>query len=156
MRILVLSDLHRRRSNFEKAVEAQPDAKHVLFLGDGVDDAEELASFYPDKTFYLLSGNCDFSSKFPSTLRLKLGGVNILATHGHLFNVKTDTSRLFESAKNEDIKIALYGHTHIPKVEYKDGIYLVCPGALGASFGNAGYAVIDITDSGIMPVLIKL
>lgn len=156
MRILVLSDLHRRRSNFEKAVEAQPDAKHIIFLGDGVDDAAELASFYPDRSFYILSGNCDFASKFPTTTRLKLGGVEILATHGHLYNVKTSTERLFATAKAEGVKIALYGHTHIPKVEYKDGVYLVCPGALGASFGNAGYAVIDITDSGIMPVLIKL
>lgn len=156
MRILVLSDMHKRRSNFEKAVEAQPEAKQVIFLGDGADDAAELSAFYPEKSFYILSGNCDFSSKYPSTMRLQLGGIKILATHGHHYGVKGATERLLAAAEQEDAKIALYGHTHVPKIEYKNGIYLVCPGALGASFGNAGYAVVDITDSGIMPILIKL
>lgn len=156
MRILVLSDMHKRRSNFEKAVEAQPEAKHVIFLGDGADDAAELASFYSEKNFYILSGNCDFSSKYPSTMRFQLGGVKILATHGHHYGVKGTTEHLLSAAEQEGVKIALYGHTHVPKIEYKNGIYLVCPGALGASFGNAAYAVVDITDSGIMPILIKI
>ena len=37
MRMLVMSDLHRRRSAFEKAIEQQPDAVQVVFLGDGAE-----------------------------------------------------------------------------------------------------------------------
>ncbi len=156
MRILVLSDLHRRRSHFEKAVEDHPEAKQVIFLGDGADEAAELSAFYPDRIFHILSGNCDFSSFYPSTMQLEFAGVRVLATHGHPFSVKSGTGRLYEAARQTGSKLALYGHTHIPKVEYRDGIYLVCPGALCGSGAPAGYAVIDITDSGIMPLHIKL
>lgn len=156
MRILVISDLHRRRSNFERAMEKHPDVKTVIFLGDGADDVNELSAFYPDKDFHILSGNCDFLSKYPSTEFLKLGGIKILATHGHTYGVKSSTEHLFTAAQREGAKLALYGHTHIQRVEYKDGVYLVCPGALGGSSEGPGYAVLDITDKGIMPILLKL
>lgn len=156
MRILVLSDLHRRRSYFEQAVEQQPDAKQIIFLGDGAEEAAELATFYPDRTFHILSGNCDFNSLYPATKVLELHGIRILATHGHPYSVKSGTGRLYEAAKASGAKLALYGHTHIPKTEYRDGIHLVCPGALCGCGSPAGYAVIDLVDSGIMPIHIKL
>lgn len=156
MRILVLSDLHRRRSRFEEAVEQQPEARQVIFLGDGAAEAAELAAFYPDRTFHILSGNCDFNSFYPASKVLELGGVRILATHGHPYSVKSGTGRLWEAAKTAGARLALYGHTHLPKVEYRDGIYLVCPGALCGAGSPPGYAVIDLVDSGIMPIQIKL
>ena len=55
MQILVLSDMHRRKSNFERVIEKYPHINTVFFLGDGAADAEEIASFYRDKTFYILS-----------------------------------------------------------------------------------------------------
>lgn len=157
MRILVISDLHRRKSNFERVMEKHPDIKKVIFLGDGVEDMEEMSAFFPDRDFTLLSGNCDFLSKYPSTVHLTVEGVKILATHGHTYNVKSTTIRLKEAAAAQGITLALYGHTHIQKSEYDDGIYLVCPGALGNSVdGGPSYAIIDISPKGIMPSLMKL
>ncbi len=156
MQILVLSDMHRRKSNFERVIEKYPHINTVFFLGDGADDAEEIASFYRDKTFYILSGNCDFFSKFPSSGFFEINGVKILATHGHTYGVKSNRERLYEAAKSEDVKLAIYGHTHIQLEEYRDGIYMVCPGALGNSDGGPGYAIIDVTAKGIVVNLLKL
>ncbi len=156
MKLLVISDLHRRRSNFERVMEKHPDIIRVVFLGDGADDVAEMSAFYPDKVFHILSGNCDFLSKYPSTIFLNFEGVKILATHGHGYGVKGSTDHLRAAAEREGVTLALYGHTHIQREEYCDGIYLVCPGALGNSSNGPGYAIIDITPQGIMPNLIKL
>ncbi len=156
MQILVLSDMHRRKSNFERVLEKYPHINTVFFLGDGADDASEIATFYPGKTFHIISGNCDFLSKFPSTGYFNINSIKILATHGHLYGVKSNRERLFEAAKREGVKLAIYGHTHIQMEEYRDGIYMVCPGALGNSDDGPGYAIIDITEKGIVTNLLKL
>ncbi len=156
MRLLVLSDMHGRRHRFEEAVLSQPEAKDILFLGDGAESAGELAAFFPDRTFHIVSGNCDFSSNYPTTKQLSFGGVRLLATHGHTFSVKSGTERLLAAAEGIGAQIACYGHTHIPNISYQNGIYFICPGSLCGSGGSAGYAVIDITDVGIMPILIRL
>ena len=156
MKILVVSDLHRRKSNFERVLEKHKDITNVIFLGDGVEDADEISGFFAQKRFFLISGNCDFSSLLPSSKIITLAGVDILATHGHTYGVKNGTERLYEAAKSMGVKLVLYGHTHIPKIEYKDGIYMVCPGALGNSSEGPAYAIIDLDEKGIMPNILKL
>jgi UDP-2-acetamido-2,6-beta-L-arabino-hexul-4-ose reductase len=69
MQILVVSDLHRRRSYFEKVLEKYPNINTVFFLGDGADDAADVASFFPDKTVHILSGNCDFLGEVLNLLK---------------------------------------------------------------------------------------
>ena len=53
--------------------------------------------------------------------------------------------------------IALCGHTHIPDILYENGIYLVNPGSCSKPRSSKPtYAVIDITDKGIMPVIVEI
>ena len=62
-----------------------------------------------------------------------------------------------KTAKENNCDIALFGHTHIPKTVYEDGIHLVNPGSCSrAREGGPTYAVIDITDKGIMPIIIEI
>ncbi len=157
MRILVLSDCHGAVSRVQKAIEAQPDAKHVFYLGDGVRDVQEIISFYPDRIFHLVKGNCDFSSDLPIHGVADINGAKIFFTHGHRSFVKQDTAVLRAIAGNFGAKIVLYGHTHIANVEYSDGVYCINPGALsGSRNGPESYAVIDILPEGIMPIIIKI
>lgn len=156
MRILVLSDSHGRASLIEKAIEKHKEAKHIFFLGDCVRDIEDMPFIYPDRTFHIVSGNCDYQSFYKSADTIKLGGVEILFTHGHPFFVKRGLDMLKARAKAEGAKLVLYGHTHISKTEYADGVYFVNPGSLYSSpCGSTGYAVIDIEPSGIMPVILS-
>ena len=156
MRILVISDSHGRSGRIEEAIEAQPQAKYVFFLGDRLQDIDYLPELYPDRIFYSVPGNCDFSVFEPTTKTVTLGGKKILYTHGHEFSVKSGISRLRSYAKNAGADIALYGHTHLPQTLYEDETYIINPGSLGRGQEFCSYAVVDIETGGIMPVIIKI
>lgn len=157
MRIVVISDSHKRADIIERILASQPEAQAVFFLGDNASDIEDFEYLFPEKRFFIVSGNCDYFSTYPSTSVSTVGGVKIFYTHGHTFSVKYGTERLLEAAKQNVCKIALYGHTHVSKILYEDGIYIVNPGSCsqGRDF-HESYAVIDITDKGIMPIIINL
>lgn len=157
MRILVISDSHGRVTEIEKAIEAQPEAKHIFFLGDCVSDVEDLTYIYHDRVFHIVSGNCDYASLYKSTDITVVGGKKILFTHGHPFYVKNGVSALAKYAQDEKADLVLYGHTHTAKTEYADGMYFVNPGSVysGREKGRS-YAVVDISEEGIMPIIIPI
>ena len=155
MRIVVISDSHKNTMAIDKILSSEPDAKHVFFLGDNVSDIEDFEFLYPQKIFHIVSGNCDFGSTVPCVNIEIIDNKKILYTHGHTYNVKYTTETLIASAKNNKYDIVLYGHTHISKILYVDGIYIVNPGSCSrARDGDKpSYAVIDITEQGIMPII---
>lgn len=157
MRILVLSDCHGASSRVEKAINSQPEAKHIFYLGDGSNEVEKLAEYYPERIFHIVKGNCDFNSDLQLQGFVNINGSNIYFTHGHRNFVKQGISVLKEIAGNQNADIVLYGHTHCAKSEYIDGVYFVNPGALsGSRNGPESYAVIDILPNGIIPIIINL
>lgn len=158
MRIIVISDSHRRTGVIDKILSAQPEARHVFFLGDNAADMEDFEILYPDKSFHIVCGNCDYFSTFPAVSVEVIDKVKILYTHGHTLGVKYGTGRLLETAKQNNCQIALYGHTHISQILYDNGIYIVNPGSCSQprDFKKPSYAVIDITDKGIMPIIIEI
>lgn len=156
MRILVISDSHGRVSEIEKAIDAQPDARHIFFLGDCVSDIEDLTYLYCDRNFHIVSGNCDYSSMLKSADTARIGGRVIYFTHGHTFGVKGGLAGLRQRARQENADIVLYGHTHIASIEYADGVHFVNPGSLcSARAGRTSYAVIDIEGTGVKPIIIE-
>ncbi len=155
MRILVISDSHGRSSYIESAIEAQPEAKHIFFLGDKLCDINYLPEIYSDRTFYTVPGNCDFGVFEPTTRTVTLDGRKILYTHGHEFSVKSGTERLKSYARARGADIVLYGHTHVSETVYEDGIYVVNPGSLGRGQYFNSYAVIDLEKSGVFPIVVR-
>lgn len=157
MRILVVSDSHRNTSVLRKIINAQPEAENVIFLGDNAGDIDEIKPEFPDRRFYTVCGNCDFFSEYPAADFAEIGGKRIFFCHGHTLNVKFGMSALISAAKSRECDIALYGHTHISNILYEDGLYTVNPGSCSKPRDGApSYAVIDIVESGIMPVIIRL
>lgn len=148
MRILVLSDIHGDSTSAMNAIADQPTANTILFLGDGIGVIDKMMDLYPQKTFYSVAGNCDFSSIEPTTRILELGGKRILMTHGHEYHVKFGISNAVNTAKRNCCDILLYGHTHNPETHYDDGLYVMNPGSLARCNSNT-YGVIDIVDNGI-------
>ncbi len=157
MRVLVISDSHRNGRVIEKILYAQPTASHVFFLGDLAGDMEDFEYIFPEKQFHILSGNCDYFSTFPSSGIEKVSGKKIFYTHGHTLGVKSSTVHLLKTAKEQGCDIALFGHTHIPLTLYEDGVWIVNPGSCSSPRdGKPTYAVIDIEENGIMPIIIEV
>lgn len=157
MRILVMSDGHGNVREFEKILDKHTDIKHIFYLGDGVEAIAETMEFYKDRIFHLVSGNCDFGSRFPDFGEAVIEGVRIFYTHGHKHLVKYSTENLKMVADCIGAKLVLYGHTHIAHEEYRDGVYIVNPGALkGAREGRESYAIIDISSAGICVNIINV
>lgn len=148
MRIVVLSDSHGDVSSLRMAVKNEPDAKHVIFLGDGIFDIEAAEDVLADKIVYAVKGNCDsrFVSDHPKKITAAIGGKNFYITHGDNERVKFGLDALRLAAHISGSDIALFGHTHIPYVHYEEGIYFFNPGSVRENY----YGVIDITDNGVM------
>ena len=155
MRITVISDSHRGFSAAERAIGAQPNSKHVIFLGDGLNNVVDLQYVFPDRQFYFVRGNCDYNNNYKSSNMIILENTAIFFTHGHNYGVKYGLSAFTTAAREKQAKIALYGHTHKPEIHYDDGLYILNPGSITSnSCGKNSYAVIDITKAGILPNII--
>ncbi len=157
MRVAAISDSHGRGDIVDRIIHRETQADIIVFLGDKTDDIEDFTYEYTDKKFCIVSGNCDFMPSFPSTAVLTAGDIKIFACHGHTLGVKGGTGVLSTAARQQDCKIALYGHTHIPNIKYEDGLYIVNPGSCARSReGQNSYAVIDIRENGILPTIIRI
>jgi len=156
-RVLVFSDSHGSTRQMISALEEQPSARYALFLGDGAEGFSELAAAFPDVQFYAVCGNCDRVCDLPMFRLVSIAGRKIYMTHGHTEGVKYSMGTLIKQARIHGADIALYGHTHISSVNYIEGLYLVNPGSVSRPrAGRAGYAVIDITESVIVPFIREL
>lgn len=157
MRITVISDSHHRSGIIDKILSVQEQSRHIFFLGDNVTDIEDYRILYPDRIFHTVSGNCDYGSVLPTVGLEVLEGKKILYTHGHTLGVKYGMGGLIKAANESACDIVLYGHTHISKILYENGVYYVNPGSCSCPReGGPTYAVIDITPKGIMPITVKL
>ena len=152
MRILVVSDVHGKLHLLREAIEAQPTARHVIFLGDGLRQVEALMELYPDRTFYTVPGNCDFGAGGVPIRQETFGGKRFYFTHGHLHDVKHTLYRLDMAAREAGADVALFGHTHVPYEEYADGLYLLNPGSLGY---DRRYGYVDIVGDGIRTAVVE-
>lgn len=157
MRIVVISDSHGAFAPVKKVISNQTESRHVIFLGDGVRKLENLHDIFPDKQFHFVKGNCDLGSFYRTCDMVVLEGKKIFFTHGHEYNVKYGTEQLEAAALSRSADIVLYGHTHIPDITYRNGLYIVNPGSIyrGRGKGNS-YAVVDIANGKIVPNIIYL
>lgn len=156
MRILVASDTHGKVLPLKKAIEQEKEAQTIIFLGDGANDVYKLSKDFKDKKFIILRGNNDIGS-FLETYIGNFNQIGVFATHGHRYFVKSGIETLKKQAKLNGAKLCLYGHTHKADISYEDGVYFVNPGSFYASkTGFFSYAVVDIIDKGIMPIIKKI
>jgi len=124
----------------------QPDG--VIFLGDGVRDADSIEGELP---WYTVRGNCDlFLSDRPEEIVMALEGHVLFLSHGHRYGVKGGIGALLSRAADVDADIVMFGHTHVPMQQVIDAgstiggtvtkrpIYLFNPGSIGGFDGSFG------------------
>ncbi len=159
MKILVFSDSHGK---YERMADVFSRDKYdvVLFLGDGISDFDRLQKENMTSTRMIaVKGNCDFFDGTPEERIFDLDGFKVLMLHGHTKNVKHGTSVLEYYAREKQVDLVLYGHTHSRDIRRIDGekpFYIFNPGSIGGtrylnpSFGYIetvnGQIVLNITD----------
>ncbi len=135
MKILVFSDSHHSLSGMYQAIEAHA-PQQVIHLGDMMSDAQEVACAYPQLPFCMVPGNCDGWVLEPAKKQIKLAGVSILLSHGHLWGVKKTYQVAYTDARACGAQILLFGHTHTPLcLQLEDGLWVMNPGMSRSTYG---------------------
>lgn len=130
----VFSDTHGDTAAARRVYDALKEADAWIFLGDGQEEAD-LVETLSQKPMYRVKGNCD-SGDIPKEQVITLGGARIFITHGHMYAVSLDLLRIGLRARELDCSAALYGHTHIPNIEYMPLVQVACPGSPSAPRGG--------------------
>ena len=134
MDIVIVSDSHGNKKAIDYIFNNYK-FDHFIYLGDGVED---LGTYQYLPNVHIVRGNCDFFDSHPLELNLEFEGVKILATHGHKYMVKYTKSALAKEAIEQNVQVALFGHTHKFCDEFCDGVRLINPGSLKQNNTNSG------------------
>ena len=131
MKILVVSDTHRKDDNLKLVLSEECPLDMLIHLGD----AEGSEHFIPDWVnpecrMEMVLGNNDFFSRLEREREIDIAGHKAFITHGHYYGVSMGPEGLVDEAKSRGCDIAMYGHTHRPFLDVIDGVTVLNPGSL--------------------------
>ncbi|MDR0963390.1 MAG: metallophosphoesterase [Clostridium sp.] len=130
MKILVVSDTHRKNETLLSVIEKQKPLDMVIHCGDG-EGCEYILSRVLECPVHIVIGNNDFFSTLPHEVEFMLGKYKIWVTHGHSYGISMGNERLKEEAKSRGANIVFCGHTHKPGIDRSDRhVTTVNPGSL--------------------------
>ena len=131
MKILVVSDTHRKDDNLKLVLSEECPLDMLIHLGD----AEGSEHFIPDWVnpecrMEMVLGNNDFFSRLDREREIDIAGHKAFITHGHYYGVSMGPEGLVDEAKSRGCDIAMYGHTHRPFLDVIEGVTVLNPGSL--------------------------
>ena len=131
MKILVVSDTHRKDDNLKLVLSEECPLDMLIHLGD----AEGSEQFIPDWVnpecrMEMVLGNNDFFSRLDREREIDIAGHKAFITHGHYYGVSMGPEGLVDEAKSRGCDLAMYGHTHRPFLDVIDGVTVLNPGSL--------------------------
>lgn len=129
MKILIVSDTHRKNENYMKVLQKVGTLDLVIHLGD-IEGSEYTIQEAADCPVEMVAGNNDFFSNLPSEKILQIGSYCVMITHGHRYYISMGSEMLKKEAIAQGIDIVMYGHTHKPVIDISDSIIAINPGSL--------------------------
>ena len=152
MRILIVSDTHRRDENLKEVIRRTGPLDMLIHLGD----AEGSENFIPEWVnpqceMQMVRGNNDFFSALDREREIYIGKYRVLLTHGHYYNVSLGTEQITEDAKERGFDIVMFGHTHRPYLDDSQGIIVLNPGSLSyprQQGRKPSYMIMELDESG--------
>lgn len=129
MKVLIISDTHRKNENFLKVLERVAPIDMLVHCGD-IEGSEYLISQAAGCPVEMVVGNNDFFSDLPREKEFYIGKYKVWLTHGHTYYVSMGNEYLKEEARARSADIVMYGHTHRPVVDIEGGLVAVNPGSL--------------------------
>ena len=152
MKVLVVSDTHGRDESLEMAVALEQPFDYLIHCGD-VEGREFFIEALAECPCTIVAGNNDFFSQLPREDEFYIGNKKAFITHGHNYSVSMTKEQILEVGKVRGADIVMFGHTHQPYFEQKDGITLLNPGSLSypRQIGRKGsYMLLDVKPDGEM------
>jgi hypothetical protein len=119
----VISDTHGLLR--DEAVEALRGAEHILHAGD-IGDSDILDELRQLAPVTAVRGNVDtekWARKLPLTEVIEVAGVSIYMLH--------NLDELDLKPEAAGFRVVVYGHSHQPKMEEKNGVLYFNPGSAG-------------------------
>lgn len=150
MKILIVSDTHRRNENYFRVIEKLGKLDLVIHCGD-TEGSEYAISEGTGCETLIVMGNNDFFSKLPREIETMIGKYKVWITHGHNYYVSMNNEIIKEEAIRRGADIVFYGHSHRPVVEIEKDIIAVNPGSLSyprQEGKRPSYVVMDIDREG--------
>lgn len=129
MRILIVSDTHRKNDNYFKVLQRVKKPDMIIHCGD-IEGSEYALSEAADCPVLMVSGNNDFFTQLPREQELNIGNYKVWVVHGHNYLVSLGTERIKQEAKARGVQIVMFGHTHRPCLEQDEDIIALNPGSL--------------------------
>lgn len=153
IRIAVISDTHipnQARALPPQSLECFKKADMVIHAGDLVELSvlKELEKVCPKVV--AVWGNmdpCEVKEKLPEKKIIEVGKYKIGITHGYGHPNKI-IEIVQDKFKNDDIDIVIFGHSHTPFNEKKDGVLYFNPGSLTDKIFSPynSYGIIEVND----------
>lgn len=150
MRVLIVSDTHRQHKNLEQVLRKVKPLDAMIHLGDA-EGYEDYIRSICECPLYIVRGNCDWFSDLDREMTLALGKYTVFLTHGHLYYVSVDRNFIVEEARARGYDVVMFGHTHVPLLEYHGDVTLLNPGSLSFPRQDGrrpSYAMMEIDREG--------
>ena len=150
MKILIVSDTHRRNENFLKVIDMEEPIDLVVHCGD-VEGDEDLIAKASGCPVQIVAGNNDFWSDIPKEKEFMIGNYKVWLTHGHNYYVSMNYETIKHEARARYIDIVMCGHTHKPVVNISHDLTLINPGSLSyprQEGRRPSYIVMEIDETG--------
>lgn len=153
MKILIVSDTHRKDDNLRSVIEKTAPIDMLIHLGDAEGSEHEIEKWVNKGCrLEMVLGNNDFFSMLDREKEIRIGSYKTLITHGHYYGVSMGVEGLVEEARNRGCDIVMYGHTHRPYLAEIDGVTVLNPGSLSyprQAGRKPSFMVMEIDNKGI-------
>jgi len=150
MRVLIISDTHRKNDNLLKILEEIRKPDMIIHCGD-VEGSEYVISNCADCPVEMVAGNNDFFSDLPREREFVIGNYRIWLTHGHTYYVSMGHEMIKREAVARGVDVVMYGHTHRPVLETQGEVIVINPGSLSyprQEGRRPSYVLMDIDEKG--------
>ena len=150
MKILIVSDTHRKTEYLEMVLEREKPLDLLIHLGD-IEGDEDYIQVIAECPIEAVAGNNDFFTDLPGEREIQIGRYKVLLTHGHYYYVNTGIRHIKREAAARKIDIAMFGHTHRPFIEQDDEGIVLNPGSISyprQEGRRPSYIVMELDEDG--------
>jgi uncharacterized protein len=158
VRIGVLSDTHGNLAKARLAIKQMGEVDAIIHAGDHYMDATSL-NIETGIKMHAVVGNNDYHKEGPSELEVKINDFKFYILHGHQFGyARTRSQKLYYAGFEKSAQVVIYGHTHVPHLEWVNGILLFNPGSVYRPRSDYGpsFGVLEIESNSIKPKIYQL